>query len=159
MVSEYKTCPLCKRTLLREKWFYWRKNGAHGMRWESRCKTCCRKLNGAASPYYEKNKARHRDWYARNRDEQLEKTRKRQPEIYKRRLSSGLLTEYSRRERHLLTDNYVKSLLAHRLSEITRGQITQELIALKREHIAVKRAKKLVYNALKERHESSKDTD
>lgn len=159
MAEAYKTCPRCKRTLLRAEWFYYRKNGARGMRWESRCKSCCSQLSGKAGPHYEENKARHREWYARNRDEQLEKTRLRQPVIYQRRIASGYLKEASRLQRELLTDGYVKQVLAHSRSDLTTEQITPELVALKREHLAIKRAKKLILNALKEQHENLKYAD
>ena len=149
MISEYKICPLCKRNLLRVDWFYFKKNGAKGMRWESRCKTCCSELSGASSIYYEKSKERHRDWYNKNRDDQLMKARQRQPETYRRRLESGQLKEYSRLQVENITDGYVKSVLACGTNGIIRNKITTELIELKRQHLAVKRAKKLINKALK----------
>lgn len=153
MATEYKTCPKCKRTLLRTEWFYRRKSGER-MRWESYCKDCCRAANGKGGKNYEKAKERHRSWYHNNRTDQLEKNRMRQVSITQRRKEEGYFTEQARREREVLSTGYVKSLFRH---SVPRDLVSDDMVNLKRMHIEVKRARKLITNELEKINETSKD--
>lgn len=153
MATEYKTCPKCQRTLLRAEWFYHRKSGDR-MRWESYCKECCRKANGKGSKHYDRAKERHRAWYQNNREDQLEKNRTRQIEITERRKAEGYFTEQARRERETLSNGYVRGLFKRK---IPRSLVSDEMVKLKRMHIEVKRARKLITNELEKINEASKD--
>lgn len=134
--TTWKTCPVCQRTLLRAANFYERSNGRNGTRTESRCKDCCARLAkewvNSTPEIRAQALERHRQYYERTRERQLESMRQRN-----RRVVDGL------------EPKYVALTLGLNLDEVPEA-----LIDKKREQLTLRRLARLLKEVA---HESSKN--